>query len=214
VIGIEADGTIKGCPSRATDAFGRGNVRDKPLEEIWEYAPQMSFARRLTRADLWGFCANCYYADVCKGGCTWTSHSLLGRAGNNPYCHHRALELAKNCRRESVVKVASAPGRSFDRARFEIVAETRDGQSIEATEHDAGPENWPVAPTTCSSERRLEVCRGCNRHVFSDAVDCPFCGGTMSALADDYAQKIELARRAKLRLEAAVRRLRSCRSYA
>ena len=95
VIGIEADGTIKGCPSLATDAFGGGNIRDKPLKEIWQNAPQISFARRLTRADLWGFCASCYYADVCKGGCTWTAHSVLGRAGNNPYCHHRALELAK-----------------------------------------------------------------------------------------------------------------------
>jgi hypothetical protein len=60
--------------------------------------------------DLWGFCRTCYYADVCLGGCTWTSHSLLGRAGNNPYCHHRVIELAKQGLRERVVKVEPAPG--------------------------------------------------------------------------------------------------------
>jgi radical SAM protein with 4Fe4S-binding SPASM domain len=208
VIGIEADGTIKGCPSLATDAFGGGNVRNEPLKIIWQDTPQMSFARRLTRDDLWGLCAVCYYADVCKGGCTWTSHSLLGRAGNNPYCHHRALELAKNGQRERVAKVASAPGRSFDHGRFEIVVETLDGQSIEASEHDTDPENRVAAPA-CSSEDHLDVCRGCNRHVLSHAVNCPFCGGAMSSLADRYTKKLELAIRAKLRLEAAIRNLNS-----
>jgi radical SAM protein with 4Fe4S-binding SPASM domain len=204
VIGIEADGTIKGCPSLATDTFGGGNIRDKSLKEIWQHAPPMSFARRLTRADLWGFCASCYYADVCKGGCTWTSHALLGRAGNNPYCHHRAIELAKDGRRERVVKVASAPGRSFDRARFEIVMEATDERSIEGSCRTNGPQNRGAAPAAGSPERRLDVCRGCKRHVFSGTVKCPFCGGTLRALADHYAQRLEIARRAKLRLQAAI----------
>ena len=38
---------------------------------------------------------NCYYADVCLGGCTWTAHCTLGRPGNNPYCIHRALDFAR-----------------------------------------------------------------------------------------------------------------------
>src|SRR6185503_12418956 len=36
VIGIEADGTIKGCPSLPTDGWAGGNVRQAPLEQIWE----------------------------------------------------------------------------------------------------------------------------------------------------------------------------------
>ena len=204
VLGIEADGTVKGCPSLATDTFSSGNIKDKPLKEIWQYSPTMSFARGLTRADLWGFCASCYYADVCKGGCTWTSHSLLGRAGNNPYCHHRALELAKDGRRERVVKVASAPGRSFDLARFEVVMEAKDERSIEGPCRPDDPQNRCAAPAAGSPERHLVVCRGCKRHVFSGTIECPFCGGTLRALADDYAQKLEIATHAKLRLQAAI----------
>ena len=84
----------------------------------------MSPAYRLRSVDeLWGFCRGCYYADVCRGGCTWTADSLFGRPGNNPYCHHRALEMAREGKRESVVRVAEAPGQPFDYGLFEIVVE-------------------------------------------------------------------------------------------
>jgi radical SAM protein with 4Fe4S-binding SPASM domain len=209
VIGIEADGTIKGCPSLATDAFAGGNVRDVPLQDIWRQTPQLSFARRLTRADLWGFCATCYYADVCKGGCTWMSHSVLGRAGNNPFCHHRALELAKDNRRESIVKVAPAPGRPFDRAQFEIVLETSDGQSIDAREPAIAPGSARAISATRSPEPRLALCRGCNRHVLADAETCPFCNGPIAALAERFEQKFEAAMRAKIRLQRAIQHLNS-----
>ncbi len=35
VIGLEADGTVKGCPSLPTVGYAGGNVRDLPLETIW-----------------------------------------------------------------------------------------------------------------------------------------------------------------------------------
>jgi radical SAM protein with 4Fe4S-binding SPASM domain len=123
VIGIEADGTVKGCPSLPTVSYAGGNVRSSSLKEIWRKAPEMSFARRPGEERLWGFCRTCYYASVCHGGCTWTSHSLLGRPGNNPYCHHRALQLARHGFRERVSRVARAPGRSFDHGQFELVLE-------------------------------------------------------------------------------------------
>lgn len=120
VIGIEADGKIKGCPSLATRSFTGGNVRERPLREIVREAPELTSIGRRGPADLWGFCGTCYYAEVCTGGCSWTAHSLLGRLGNNPYCIHRALTLEERGLRERVVKVASAPGEPFDAGRFEI----------------------------------------------------------------------------------------------
>jgi Y-X(10)_GDL-associated radical SAM protein len=125
-IGLEADGNIKGCPSLATRDFTGGNIREMSLEQIWAQTPQLAFTRKRTIDDLWGFCRGCYYADVCRGGCTWTTHSMFGRAGNNPYCHHRALELAKQGKRERVVKVQDAPGESFDRGLFELIEEPLD----------------------------------------------------------------------------------------
>ena len=122
-IGIEADGTIKGCPSLATATWAGGNVRDARLRDIWERAAPLRYTRDRTVDDLWGFCRTCYYADTCRAGCTWTAESLLGRPGNNPMCHHRALELARAGKRERLVQVARAPGEPFDQGRFEIVLE-------------------------------------------------------------------------------------------
>lgn len=122
-LGIEADGTIKGCPSLTTELWAGGNIREHPLRDIWERAEPLRYTRDRTVEDLWGYCRTCYYAEICKAGCTWTSEVLFGRAGNNPYCHHRALEMQRENKRERLVKVAPAPGVPFDAGRFEIVVE-------------------------------------------------------------------------------------------
>jgi len=122
-LGIEADGTIKGCPSLATAGWGAGNVRDARLVEIWERGAAMRFNRGRTVDSLWGFCRGCYYAAECKGGCTWTAESLLGKPGNNPMCHHRALEMQRAGKRERIVQIERAPGVPFDHAKFELIVE-------------------------------------------------------------------------------------------
>ena len=57
------------------------------------------------------------------GGCTFTSHALFGRPGNNPYCHFRARSLAKEGKRERLVPKKLADGKPFDCGLFEIVVE-------------------------------------------------------------------------------------------
>lgn len=123
-IGIEADGTIKGCPSLGTVKWAGGNSRDARLVDIWTRAEPLRFNRTRTKKDLWGYCATCYYADTCKAGCTWMSDMLLGRPGNNPYCHHRALEMQRQGKRERVRLVETAPGQPFDHGLFELIEET------------------------------------------------------------------------------------------
>jgi radical SAM protein with 4Fe4S-binding SPASM domain len=122
-LGVESDGAIKGCPSLPTAAYTGGNVRERPVREIWQHAPELTFVRERTLEDLWGYCKTCYYADECRGGCTWTAHVFFGKPGNNPYCHHRALEFEKHGLRERLVHVEAAPGTPFDHGRFEIVVE-------------------------------------------------------------------------------------------
>ncbi len=122
-LGIEADGAIKGCPSLPTGPYAGGNVRDAPIAELWERSPELRFTRDRGLDELWGFCKTCYYAETCRAGCAWTSHTLLGRRGNMPFCHHRALELQAQGKRERLVKVEAAPGRPFDFGRFELVLE-------------------------------------------------------------------------------------------
>jgi radical SAM protein with 4Fe4S-binding SPASM domain len=122
-IGLEADGTLKGCPSLATERYGAGDVRDTSIAELWANHPALQFNRNRGTKDLWGFCRDCYYAEVCRGGCTWTADSLLGRRGNNPYCHHRVLTLAERGIRERVVKVEDAPPLPFATGRFALIEE-------------------------------------------------------------------------------------------
>jgi radical SAM protein with 4Fe4S-binding SPASM domain len=122
-LGIEADGTIKGCPSLPTQSYSGGSVRHERLRSIWERAAPLRFMRDRTVEDLWGYCRSCYYSKTCLGGCNWTSHVILGRAGNNPYCHHRALEMNRLGKRERLVPVDSAPGAPFDHGTFRVVVE-------------------------------------------------------------------------------------------
>jgi radical SAM protein with 4Fe4S-binding SPASM domain len=119
-LGIEANGDIKGCPSLPTSDYVGGNVRDAKLKDIWERSAPLRFTRDQTVEDLKGFCRTCYYAEECKAGCNWTSHVLLGYIGDNPYCHHRALELLAKGERETIEKKQQAPGEPFDYSIFEI----------------------------------------------------------------------------------------------
>ncbi|HET6281464.1 MAG TPA: radical SAM protein [Polyangia bacterium] len=122
-LGIEANGAIKGCPSLQSDPWTGGNIRDAALRDIWQRAAPLRYTRDRTVDDLWGYCRTCYYADTCRAGCTWTAFSLFGKAGNNPLCHHRALEFQRQGKRERLVPVAPAPGQPFDNGRFDIVIE-------------------------------------------------------------------------------------------
>jgi radical SAM protein with 4Fe4S-binding SPASM domain len=126
-IGIESNGNIKACPSLPSEAYVGGNIREHSLRDIWQRAPMLRFTRERTVDDLWGFCRSCYHAEDCLGGCSWTAHSLLGRPGNNPYCHHRALVLRRAGKRERIVRRAAPPGRSFDLGVFEVVEEAWGG---------------------------------------------------------------------------------------
>jgi len=123
IMGIEANGIIKGCPSLTTDKWASGNIRDASLKDIWERGGPIRYTRDRTVDDLWGFCRSCYYADTCRAGCTWMTETLLGKPGNNPFCHHRALEMQKAGKRERVERVEEASGKPFDAGRFRLVVE-------------------------------------------------------------------------------------------
>jgi radical SAM protein with 4Fe4S-binding SPASM domain len=125
-IAIESDGMIKNCPSLG----GRNNIggswREHGLRAIWERAPELTYMRQRTERELWGYCAECYYASVCKAGCTSVSEPLLGRPGNNPMCHHRALEMDRMGLRERIEWVRPSAGEPFDNGLFRVIREPKD----------------------------------------------------------------------------------------
>ena len=131
------------------------------LRDIWENSEPIAFTRRRTVDDLWGFCRTCYYAEICMGGCTWTSHALFGRPGNNPMCHHRALEMDKAGparaagQGEGRARPLVRPWRVRDRRRAGVRAPCRAGSR---TGSRSMAEQGRVAP-------RLRLCRGCRQFV-------------------------------------------------
>jgi Y-X(10)_GDL-associated radical SAM protein len=201
VLALEADGTVKGCPSLATVGFAGGNVRDLTLEQIWKTSPEIHFGRLRSVESLWGFCRTCYYADVCRGGCTWTSHSLLGKPGNNPYCHYRALELNKQGMRERIVKVRDAAQMSFAVGEFELITERiSDGSQVSSslavpklvtlgTPHVAAPQM--PAPDEGRVPPQLDICRNCDSYIWPDEETCPHCGALVLEAAKAWAMDAE-----------------------
>jgi radical SAM protein with 4Fe4S-binding SPASM domain len=103
-----------------------GNIRTHSLQELWRTSRALSYTRERSTSELWGYCAQCYYADTCRAGCTATAEPLMGRPGNNPFCHHRAIEIHRQGLRERIELVERAPGKPFDHGYYRIVREPID----------------------------------------------------------------------------------------
>lgn len=122
-LGIESDGKVKGCPSLPSAPYVGGNIRDISLEELWQESKEIRVIRDRTVDELWGHCKTCYYADICRGGCSFTTHCFLGKRGNNPLCYYRANKLKAENKRERFVQVEQAEGLPYDFGRFELIEE-------------------------------------------------------------------------------------------
>jgi radical SAM protein with 4Fe4S-binding SPASM domain len=77
------------------DRFIEGNVRQHPLAEIWNRPGAFAYNREFSVDMLGGFCRTCEYAEVCRGGCTWTTFAEHGPVRDNPYCYWRQRHLAE-----------------------------------------------------------------------------------------------------------------------
>ena len=198
-LGLEADGTVKGCPSLPTIGYAGGNIRNLTLEDIWKHSNEIHVGRRHSVDNLWGFCRSCYYADVCYGGCTWTAHSLFGKGGNNPYCHYRALELQKQGLRERIFKKRDAPKASFATGEFELIAEPIPGHEACFATNPAVNRKaiFPrrTTPKRAVSEGRvpqqLGICRACNAYIWPDEKICPHCDANVREATAAYAEEVQ-----------------------
>ncbi|MGD9497350.1 MAG: radical SAM/SPASM domain-containing protein [Armatimonadota bacterium] len=71
--GILADGTIVGC--RLLPEVSEGNVRDRPVSEVWRSADGFRFFRRSIDGALPNACRACASHATCRGGCrAWAYH--------------------------------------------------------------------------------------------------------------------------------------------
>jgi len=96
VLGIQSNGTIKGCLA-LSDAFIEGNIRTRSVNEIWNDPRAFAYSRRFQRNELGENCRGCKYCASCKGGCTTRSSSMTGRPHNDPFCFYRFEQETLRC---------------------------------------------------------------------------------------------------------------------
>lgn len=85
--GILQNGSILGCTSIRNEEFIEGNIRERPLREIWEDEERFKWRRDMARNDLSGKCKACTYASKCLGGCPNTRLTMNGDIhSENQYC--------------------------------------------------------------------------------------------------------------------------------
>jgi radical SAM protein with 4Fe4S-binding SPASM domain len=164
-LGLEADGTIKSCPSLPKAHFSGGESRSVSIDEALRNLAGRTVRRDGNRGR--SFCGSCYYWSSCRGGCTWVSHVLEGRRGDNPYCYYRATTLAKRGLREIIAKVQNAPDEPFATGRFEVRLERSDGTRV------------PRALGLDDKVRkrgRLILCGSCHEYIYAKETACPHCG--------------------------------------
>lgn len=98
VLGILNNGDITACTSIRDKKFIAGNIKNRPIREIWEDPESFSWNRNMKKEDLEGFCGKCKYGEICKGGCT-NSRLTHGESiySENKYCSYNfAFSRARN----------------------------------------------------------------------------------------------------------------------
>jgi radical SAM protein with 4Fe4S-binding SPASM domain len=145
VVGIESSGNVKGCLSLPSSMHGEtrfveGNLRDKPLAELWRADNAFAYNRKYRENQLTGFCRVCRYRDFCRGGCTWTVYCHKGAGGEgNPYCFY--YQAVKQGRFDLLTEEPTQPELDFFGSDLHIAApfcaEPADAPSLLACAREA-----------------------------------------------------------------------------
>lgn len=88
VLGIGSDGSVRGCLSQQMDRFIEGNIRERSIVDLWNDPDKFQYNRHFDCSMLTGYCKDCKYGPVCKGGCVVASTCQDG-GRCNPYCLYR-----------------------------------------------------------------------------------------------------------------------------
>lgn len=127
--GILQNGDILGCTSIRDKSYIEGNIRERPLREIWDDPQNFLWRRDMTKDKLEGNCKTCAYGSKCLGGCPNT-RLTMNRSMNseNQYCAYnlsmkRTKELLKKSdKAESLFQAAEVmiKHQNFQEAAFNL----------------------------------------------------------------------------------------------
>ena len=87
-LGLGSDGAVRGCLSLQRDEYIEGYTTERSLREIWQDRDAFAYNRHFDCSMLTGYCKDCVYASVCKGGCVRSATPECGQRCN-PYCLYK-----------------------------------------------------------------------------------------------------------------------------
>jgi radical SAM protein with 4Fe4S-binding SPASM domain len=121
--GLLHNGDILGCTSIRDREYIEGNIRERPLREIWEDDNAFQWRREMKKESLGGHCKTCKYGHKCLGGCPNTRLTINGSIySENQYCSYNlALKYS-----EKELKTLTNTGSLFESAQY--AAKTREYQ--------------------------------------------------------------------------------------
>lgn len=114
------------------------------------------------------------------------------------------MELKKKGLHERIRKIKEAPGLSFDIGLFEIIVENEKGEIVEIQSPYNSPPSLPAEDYTDRVPRMpqaLKLCSGCDNYVYEEEETCSFCKADIQKVNDEYAAKMEKAKRSLEKLE-------------
>ena len=79
-------GNVRGCESLYDEVFIEGNLRERPLRDIWEDENAFAYNRRFTPDRLTGKCGSCELGELCAGGCRSHNYFAGGKLYENRLC--------------------------------------------------------------------------------------------------------------------------------
>lgn len=88
VVGVLSNGDVSICGiGNLKDDLVLGNIRSKPLMEIWQAHPLFQDLYRDIPANLGGICSNCMFKRQCLGCCVVNTYNVTGRFNAGyPFC--------------------------------------------------------------------------------------------------------------------------------
>lgn len=87
---LTSEGDVQGCPSLAIPV---GNIRRRPLKEIWNDESLFWYNAAWDETKLEGKCRGCPYRRLCRGGCKSMALSTTGSLYRNIYCLNQIKHL-------------------------------------------------------------------------------------------------------------------------
>lgn len=126
VLGIEADGTVKGCPSLPTELFATGSILEDGLENLDEAVKKAKLSNpqkesNIYRKTVHGFCSGCPFSLSCKAGCPWATTSITGERGDNPYCMFRSIVNNASNNPEFIKRTSTGTLKPFALGTYKVI---------------------------------------------------------------------------------------------